>query len=199
MTSRNIILVLAVAAAGCTEDVPTLEVTATALQSVQLAPADDHIPDGLGHYRWELVEAPPDTNLPPPTQQTAAITIDPPTRGTYVYDRWFVGEATEQLSCHVVVDVAGASPTASVAGPSMIAVGAPATLDGTQSTSPEHRTLTYQWRLASRPESSTTDLAGSNDPTATFVPDVAGDYSVELRVFDGELWSEPGAIIVNAR
>lgn len=29
------------------------------------------------------------------------------------------------------------------------------------------------------------------DLTASIVPDVAGTYTIELRVFDGELWSAP--------
>jgi hypothetical protein len=32
----------------------------------------------------------------------------------------------------------------------------------------------------------------------TFVPDVAGDYGIELRVFDGELWSQPAGTTLHA-
>ncbi|MDB4956511.1 MAG: domain containing protein [Myxococcales bacterium] len=184
-------LVLAIAVgAGCTEDVPTLYERTTAMVGIELAPPDDHIPAGLGHYRWELVEAPPRATTSSPTEETAAIAIVPTTRGIYVYDRWFVGQAAEQLSYHVVITVEGAAPTARVVGPTMVAAGAATTLDGSTSASPEHRQLTFQWRLAVRPESSATVLADTASATLTLVPDVRGEYGIELRVFDGELWSQ---------
>jgi hypothetical protein len=188
-----------VACASCSEDVPTIQVTATAMMTVQLAAPDDSIPATLGHYRWEVVETPPDVTVPTPTDETATITVAPPARGIYVYARWFVGQADEQLSCHVVVEVHGALPSASVAGPAMGAVGDAAVFDGTASSSPEHLALEYQWRLALRPESSTAALADATSPMLTFTPDVAGAYVVELRVFDGELWSAPATATLQAR
>ena len=187
------------AAQGCSEDVPTIEVTGTALHSVDLTPPDDHVPDGFGHYRWNVVEAPPDTSLTAPAEQTAAITIDPPRRGIYIFDRWFVSDTSEQLSCHVIVDVSGAPPTAHVDGPSMVAVGQAATFDGSMSASPEGRAVSFQWRLALRPEASTADLADATTATLMLVPDVAGNYGIELRVFDGELWSDPATTTLTAR
>jgi hypothetical protein len=120
------------------------------------------------------------------------------TRGIYVYDRWFVGPAAEQLSYHVIVTVIGAAPIAVVVGPSTVAVGEGATLDGSTSTSPENRALSFQWRLALRPDTSTAGLADTASATLTFVPDVAGDYMIELRVFDGELWSQPATTMLAA-
>ena len=57
----------------------------------------------------------------------------------------------------------------------------------------------FQWRLAVRPESSTAMLSETEESTLTVVPDVAGEYQVELRVFDGELWSAPGVATLVAR
>jgi hypothetical protein len=198
MTSSRT-FVVAIVAAGCSDDVPTLEVTATVLANVQLAPPDDHIPSDLGHYRWELVEAPPGASPPLPREQTATITIMPLSRGLYAYDRWFVDDAAEQLSYHVVVTVGGVAPTALLAGPSMVAIGEPATFNGGMSTSTEHRSLTFQWRLTLRPASSTLTVTDASDPTLVLVPDVAGDYGIELRVFDGELWSQPATTTLTAR
>lgn len=199
MTCRLILGFAIVACAGCIDDVPTLYVTATAMVSVELAPPDDRIPAAFGHYRWKLVEEPPLSNVPFPIAETASLTIRPTTRGIYVYDRWFVGEAAAQLSYHVVVTVEGAAPMARIVGPAMVAVGAATTLDGSTSASPEHRALGFQWRLALRPESSTTVFANSEDATVMLVPDVTGEYGIELRVFDGELWSPPAMVTLIAR
>jgi len=83
---------------------------------------------------------------------------------------------------------------------SSIPVGTPASIDGGGgSHSPENLPLSYQWRLAIRPASSAAELADATSPTVNIVPDVAGPYAVELRVFDGELWSEPATITLTAR
>lgn len=175
-----------------------MHATTTAMVSVELSPPDDGIPMTFGHYRWKLAEAPKGI-IAPPLEQAATIVVVPPRRGIYVYDRWFVGQAAEQLSYHVVVTAYGAAPTARIVAPSMVATGAATTLDGSTSGSPELRTLAFQWRLAVRPESSATMLIETDGATLTFAPDVAGEYKVELRVFDGELWSAPVMVALDAR
>ena len=198
MTCRRL-LVIAIAASGGCEDVLTLYETTTALAPIDLAPPDDHIPPDLGHYLWELVEAPPRGALIEFSAEDAAISITPPVRGTYVFDRWFVSEAAEQLSSHIIVNVEGASPTALIVGQTMATIGATATLDGQMSSSPEGLALTFAWRLAFRPASSTAEPGDATSSTLMLVPDVAGDYGIELRVFDGELWSQPAMTTLKAR
>jgi hypothetical protein len=192
-------LVLALALVGCTDDVPTMRLTTTAMTSVALSPPSDGLPDSLGHYRWDVRVSPDGLVVAPPGEQTATITVTPPKRGIYVYDRWFVSETTEQLSYHVVVTVNGAPPLARVGGPMMVAVGAAATFDGGSSTSFDARIEGYQWRLGLRPEASVATLTATEEETLTFVPDVAGRFEIELRVFDGQLWSLPTSVTLTAR
>ncbi len=199
MTCSRVLALIVAVVTGCVDDVPTLEITTIARVAVELAPADDGIPAAFGHYRWELVEAPPTATDSSPTEETPFVSVEPTTRGLYVYDRWFVSDAAAQLSSHVIVTVTGASPVALVTGPAMLAVGDVATLDGNTSASPEERALEFHWRLSVRAEASTATLANTESSAATFVPDVAGTYSVELRVFDGELWSLPAAFTLVAR
>ncbi len=192
-------LVLVLTILGCTDDVPTLQVSTFARTSVELSPPDDDVPDAFGHYRWNLSLSPDGLVVAPPIALTPTVTVTPPKRGVYVYDRWFVGEAAEQLSYHVVVTASGVRPTARVGGPMMVAVGEAATFDASSSTSTEARTQRYQWRLALRPEVSTATLTDADQETLTFVPDAAGRFKIELRVFDGQLWSEPASATLTAR
>jgi len=189
---------LVLVVAGCTDDVPTLRVSTMALTSVDLSLPDDRVPESFGHYRWEVSRSPDGVVVAPPTAQTPTVTVAPPKRGVYVYDRWFVGEASEQLSYHVVVTVSGARPLARVGGPMMVAVAEAAAFDGSSSTSSERRVVGYQWRLALRPELSTATLMIADQETLTFVPDVPGRFEIELRVFDGELWSVPASATLTA-
>jgi len=199
MTSSRMLVIAITACGACVEDVPTMYETATARMDTSVAPPDDHIPVDLGHYRWELVEAPVGHKVDGLSATTAAVTITPPVRGIYAFNRWFVGQASEQLSYHVVLTVDGATPTAVIAGPTSVAIGAATVLDGSSSSSPEGLALTFQWRLAIRPASSATDVVGVANTTTTVVPDVAGSYVVQLRVFDGELWSTPASTTLIAR
>ena len=199
MTCKRMLVIAIAVCGGCVQDVPTLYETATAQMSADLDPPADYIPTDLGHYRWELVEAPPGGSAGDLSATTASVTITPSGRGIYTFNRWFVGQADEQLSCHVVVDVEGAAPVAVIAGPNSVPVGMATALDGSHSASPESLQLSFQWRLAIRPASSTAELADVASPSVNVVPDVAGPYAVELRVFDGELWSQPATIALMAR
>lgn len=198
MTSRSVVLALALVAA-CTDDVPTLRVSTIAGTSVELAPPDDGIPPEFGHYRWEVSETPDGVVVAPPAAMTATITVTPITRGLYVYDRWFVGDSAAQLSARVIVYVTGARPVARIEGPMTVAVGETAIFDGSFSTTFERRLSTYQWRLALRPELSVATLAAADGETLAFVPDVAGRYKIELRVFDGQVWSVPASASLTVR
>jgi hypothetical protein len=72
-----------------------------------------------------------------------------------------------------------------------VSVGVRAEIVATTSYSAEHRPLTFAWRLSRRPAGSTARIADAMATALTLTPDVPGDYDVELRVFDGELWSAP--------
>jgi len=199
MTCKSSILI-ALALSGCANDVPTLYATGIARMSTLLDPPDDQIPTSLGHYRWELLEEPVTADLPTLFgDQTATIVILPPGRGIYVLDRWFVTAAAEQLSYHVVVTVEGVAPSATFTAPDTLALGQPAMFDGYSSSSPETRMLSYEWRLFTRPEGSMAAISDVSTPTTKLTPDLGGSYEIELRVFDGELWSKPATVALTAQ
>jgi len=81
------------------------------------------------------------------------------------------------------------SPTAYAGADFNGAVGALATLDGTGSSDPDGDELTYEWSIVSAPtDSALTDEDLVNRFTAepSFVPDVTGEFQVELSISDGE-------------
>jgi len=93
----------------------------------------------------------------------------------------------------------GQLPAAVILGPGRnVAVGTVVQLDGSSSSSPDpERILSYRWTLAAQPAGS---AAALNDATAVnpvFVPDLPGDYLVELVVDDGQLVSEPAQLLVS--
>ena len=58
-------------------------------------------------------------------------------------------------------------------------------LDGSGSVDSESRTINFQWSFASKPEASAAVLANETTESASFIPDVEGEYTVQLDVDNG--------------
>lgn len=92
---------------------------------------------------------------------------------------------------------ANQSPTAHIAPISGIKlVGQSVSLDGTGSTDPESASLTFQWSIVGRPESSRAALGNPTASVASIEPDLAGTYALQLVVSDGVSNSAPETIEV---
>ncbi len=77
-------------------------------------------------------------------------------------------------------------------------------LDGTGSTDPNGDTLLYYWKITNRSQIS--QYPGSILPnysteasTPDFVAKVGGDYEIELKVKDANVWSEPSTMTVHVQ
>ncbi len=69
-------------------------------------------------------------------------------------------------------------------------VGFEVALDGSGSSDPDTDLLTFSWSFVAVPAGSAATLT-TNGSDATFVPDLAGTYSVQLIVDDGTVGSAP--------
>ncbi len=76
-------------------------------------------------------------------------------------------------------------PVATVSSPPYGQTGVMAYLDGSQSSDPENSPLTYLWSIVTAPVGSNATLASPDQPIASFIPDVVGNYTIELLVNDG--------------
>lgn len=192
MSSRLVVIALAFAAVGCSEDEALLVPTAgQALTEVHLVPVKDPTSDirNTGSFRWFTTETPAGSHAQDPKGAETA-TFTPDIRGTYLVERWFVSGVGEELTHRFVVEVNGVAPTAVVGAlPNPYAVGANVVVDGSASSSAEGRAITYHWRLVLRPLGSQSTIEQGAAQTR-LVPDVVGDYVIELAVFDGELWND---------
>lgn len=89
-----------------------------------------------------------------------------------------------------------ASPV-SDAGLDQIAIqGSTVTVFGGRSSDADGDALTFLWELESVPSNSAASLNGSED-TATFQADVIGEYTVSLRVNDGQTESEVSQVTID--
>jgi hypothetical protein len=80
-----------------------------------------------------------------------------------------------------------------------VLAGEYATISGAAAYDPDGSTLSYRWRIASRPVGSTTYLLSTTARDAVFRPDEEGEYLLGLIVNDGIDDSAEDTIIVTAR
>lgn len=135
---------------------------------------------------------------------TAHPTFVPDCSGTFLVD--LVVSDGEQWSapsqCAVVVGTGNQTPIAE-AGPSGNL--SPCTdhayeLDGYGSYDPEGTTLEYLWSVVGKPADSTVteaSLSAVDIPNPVLTWDVVGEYTMELRVSDGTVWSAPDIVVLN--
>ncbi len=76
--------------------------------------------------------------------------------------------------------------------------GLAVTLDGSASTDPKEKPLSYVWNFVVRPEGSAATLDGQSQEKVSFSPDLEGTYIVSLVVSNGVLKSEADFVSVIA-
>ena len=84
----------------------------------------------------------------------------------------------------------GNAPPRAIGAPSTTSavLGDTITLDGTQSYDPSGDPITYRWAFYNKPANSSltnSSISNRTSATASFVPDVAGNYTLKLIVSDG--------------
>ena len=103
-----------------------------------------------------------------------------------------------------LVVVAGSTNTLPIADAGediSVAVDQVAAIDGSASNDPEGADLSYEWSVELVPAGSALgedDLFNQGSSEAAIIPDVAGQYVLRLRVYDGEFWSAPDFATVSA-
>jgi parallel beta-helix repeat protein len=95
--------------------------------------------------------------------------------------------------------VCNEAPAADAGADQSVHPGTVVTLDGSGSSDPdENYPLSYSWQITSMPEGSMTVLQDANTVNPTFVPDVMGNYTIELVVSDSlGVQSAPDTVLVS--
>jgi len=136
------------------------------------------------------------TQLDDATAATPSFTAD--VDGTYVVSLTVndgkVDSSPDNLS--VVATTANSAPVANAGADQRVPIGAQVNLDGGASSDANGDTLTFRWQFSSVPAGSSADLLNPDAQIATFTPDVAGTYVVNLTVNDGAASSNADPVSV---
>lgn len=89
-----------------------------------------------------------------------------------------------------------AAPVVNVGPDQNATVNTLVTLNGSMSSDPEGNVLRYAWGFISQPSGSTAVLNNDTSVAPSFTPDRAGDYVIDLDVFDGALWSPVDTVTI---
>lgn len=89
-------------------------------------------------------------------------------------------------------------PVADAGVDQAVSVGLTVTLDGSGSTDADADVLSHSWSIASSPAGSAAALNDASAEDPSFVPDVAGTYTVQLVVTDGTDSSPADAVTITA-
>lgn len=84
----------------------------------------------------------------------------------------------------VGISATGVLAKSSTSGQVSVSLGSEVTMDGKLSKDADSDQLTYEWKLVSKPASSTVSVAGSTNKTLKFMPDAMGVYEFLLAVKD---------------
>lgn len=109
-------------------------------------------------------------------------------------------KASEPVEVVITASASNTQPIADAGGPYTIARGQTLTLDGSASSDADGDNLTYRWSIgilngsALRVE---TALTGANTAKPSFTPDVVGNWTLTLVVYDGTTPSNPVSVYIN--
>ena len=166
--------------------------------------------DGLGSsdpdgdsltYAWSLLHAPEGSTaaLSDPSAAQPSFTAD--LVGSYVAQLIVAETAGEQLKSDpatVVVTVLNTPPLADAGPDQVVRTRSLAQLDGSGSSDPDGDALSFAWMLVSQPVGSTAALRDPNAIDASLIPDLPGDYVIDLVVSDGLDSSTPDSVTITA-
>ena len=126
------------------------------------------------------------------TNHNVFVVADDP--GTGVYASKEITYSNNTFS--VAVNLSAILPPIAYAGQNQnVNMGDTVSLNGSGSSDPQGRSLTYQWSMLSIPIGSQAQLTGTNSVNPSFVADTAGLYSAQLVVNDGLAVSTNPAIV----
>ncbi len=148
-------------------------------------------------YHWSLITRPSGSaaTLIGPTSVSSGFVVDK--SGTYVAQLIVNDGQVNSDPDTATITTENVKPVANAGSYEPVLTGSTVQLDGSQSSDPDNDPLTYSWSLT-KPTGSAATLSNPAVVDPTFVADLAGNYTVQLIVYDGKLYSDPSTATIQA-
>jgi hypothetical protein len=160
---------------------------------------DDNTESASLMYQWSLTEAPVASNASLTGADTPTPSFNADLLGTYIIELVVTDEGSlPSLPDSVEISTDNLAPTANAGVDIVIITATPVALDGSRSSDPDGDGLLYSWSISSAPDGSTASPAPPTSITPLLIPNVEGQYVVELLVSDFIGPSEPDTVVITA-
>jgi hypothetical protein len=147
-------------------------------------------------YAWTLTSVPDGSTAALSNPDGVTTTFVADRSGTYVAQLVVSDGSSLSLPDTVSITTENVAPVAD-AGPGQTArVGQVVLLNGAGSSDADGDALTFRWSFASRPDGSVATLTDATAIAPSFVPDLPGEYVLQLIVNDGTLTSAPDTVTI---
>jgi hypothetical protein len=146
---------------------------------------DNTLPEALS-YNWSFFSTPAGNTVTLNNANTATPSFTPNVSGEYIVQLIVTDDAdNDSEPVFVTLSSLNMAPTAgATATPMLPLLGQSVSLDGTTSSDPDGDTISYLWRITSKPVGSAALLTNATSATASITPDVSGTYEMTLTVSD---------------
>ncbi len=140
-------------------------------------------------FSWSLVRAPLDSSATIANATNVTASLTPDVEGEYEARLVVSSAGVDSAPSSVVitaraVTMAG-TPTAAAGSDTTGMTNSIVNVDGSSSSDPDSDPLSYAWAFQSRPNGSQASIDSPTSASAAFIPDLVGDYVLELTVSDG--------------
>ena len=143
-------------------------------------------PDGDAlTFNWTILAAPAGSTATIPDPSGPIATFTPDLRGSYTF-QLEVADASQSDTTQVTLTVPNRAPLASLDGLTSISPGSEIVYSALNSSDADGDALTYSFAVTASPSGSAFTLVDLDPGQAGFVADLAGDYTLEASVSDGE-------------
>lgn len=149
-------------------------------------------------YYWTII-SPTTTETVISDYLSVAPTITLKDRATYVVQLVVNDGKVDSLPDTMTLSVGNRAPLANAGEDKASVPGRELTLDGSASKDADGDSLTYRWRIVSKPETSAAVLLNADAVNPSITPDAYGDYVLELIVNDAYVDSAPDQMSISLR
>lgn len=149
-------------------------------------------------YLWVLNSVPANSAASLNDASLASPTFTADLDGSYIVNLTVNDGSVDSTagSVTIVATTANSAPMANAGNDQSALTNDIVTLNGSASSDADGDSLTYQWSLLSVPTGSAALITNPNASLSSFSPDLAGTYTAQLIVNDGEALSAPDTINV---